>query len=320
MLARQLALPFDSEEVQPPQTTKQGSQVAQGGPDARIASAVQAALGICDVDDRPVPGRHRLKPRLDPSTELLIEIFKEKVLARDSAATGREYAWAFRDTVRLASRLAGRALSVGELFSEPGLLRDVFANADSSSGDHEVSAWLTAHRRSVMRAFVNLMSCELAALGAKGVDQFLTTELRAAAEPIGSGYRLPVGATRGRGGIMPTELEARSIEESLGAEPGWHGLRNAALFAFLRRRGQRIGALLQLDGSNLYLMPDGTARIVIRAKSSREPSQLMLPPEVARVLLAYSHALTLGREIQAVSTALASVFLVTSGARPAERP
>jgi hypothetical protein len=86
---------------------------------------------------------------------------------------------------------------------------------------------------------------------------------------------------------MPTPEEAALVLDELASAAGWAGYRNAAIATILRRRGQRISALLELDGANVHRLPDGRIRIIVRAKSARQPAELDLPPDLAMAMSAY---------------------------------
>jgi integrase len=86
---------------------------------------------------------------------------------------------------------------------------------------------------------------------------------------------------------MPTPEEAEAILAVMSSEPGWVGERNAAFVSILTERGQRIGGLLKLDGANLHRLPNGQVRMLLHAKSSREPFELLIPAEAAEALDAY---------------------------------
>ena len=66
-----------------------------------------------------------------------------------------------------------------------------------------ISAWLASQRRSVARAFALLMEVELKQFGLPQPVRNVDQALQQVAELVGTGYRLPVGWSRGRGGRMP---------------------------------------------------------------------------------------------------------------------
>jgi hypothetical protein len=224
---------------------------------------------------------------LDPESEEIIRLFCQRVLARSSKRSAGQYRWIMRDAVRIASRVAGRRVSIYELFSDQRLLGAVFSCPTTSRTEREVSMWLTSHRRTVPTRFARLMEDELRERGVFDALERVIAALREVAKPVGTGYRLPVGRPRGRGGAMPTPEEATLVLQELAAAPGWAGYRNTAIAAILRRRGQRINALLELDGANVYRLPDGGIRIIVRAKSARQPAEVHLPNDVATAMSAY---------------------------------
>ena len=88
---------------------------------------------------------------------------------------------------------------------------------------------------------------------------------------------------------MPTPEEADALVQAMRSAPGWLGPRNAAFLLTLARRGQRVGALLRLDGCDLHRLPNGGVRIILSAKSSPRPAELAVPDVVQTELERYIH-------------------------------
>jgi integrase len=284
----QVATPSPSvPPIAPPTTTKQRSAVEPVNYDAKIGSCVQPSLPGLGVQAKTPRPRTAKRQALASTDAGLVEEFRQRVRARFSAATARQYTWVLRDLLRIASTLAGRRVSVQEFFADSHLLGQTLASGQASGGHRAISAWLASQRRSVSRSFALLMANEFGELGIADPEATVTAALRAVAEPVGCGYRLPVGWPRGRGGPMPTPKEADLILAAMSSEPGWVGTRNAAFVSILAERGQRIGALLKLDGANLHRLPTGQVRALLHAKSSREPFELLIPAEAAEALDAY---------------------------------
>jgi len=86
---------------------------------------------------------------------------------------------------------------------------------------------------------------------------------------------------------MPSEEDIGAIRKALLNRGDWTGHRSAAFLEVMAKRGQRVGALLQLDGSNLHRLSDGRVRMILHAKSSREPFELVLPAETVKQFEAY---------------------------------
>lgn len=298
MTGVQLALPLDAalgdeldaSDEKTTTTTKQRSTIAPHTPDAKIDSSFQPTLEGMGVQGRAVRQRQRQPLWLVPDSDSasLIEEFRQLVLRRASPKTAKHYRWVMKDVLRIAARLAGHHVGICELYGDQGLLCAVFSCPTTSTGDQDVSMWLTSHRRTVPTQFADLMARALRKRGVLNASDRVTQALRAVAAPTGTGYSLLVGRPRGRGGPMPTPEEAAIVLRELAAVPGWQGHRDFSIASILRRRGQRINALLDLDGSNLYRMPDGRLRLMVRAKSSKQPAEVELPVEIAMSMSAYA--------------------------------
>ncbi len=204
-----------------------------------------------------------------------------------SSATARRYSWVLSDFLRLATILNGEPVSVLDLLRQPCVLGKTFAAGERGSGIGLVSAWLAAQRRSVVRCFTRLMAVELSQAGINDPEMVVTNALRNVAEPVGTGFRLPVGWPRGRGGPTPSQVETARLISETNAEQGWLGHRNSAFLQLLARRGVRVGSLLKLDGHDVHRLPDGSLRMVLRVKSSRVPQELSLPSSVTAELEVY---------------------------------
>lgn len=273
-------------------TTKQISEVGGIVHDANIGShPVQPTLPhVMFQGLRPKLPRRRKYPELVRHEEDSLEAsFRVRVQHRYSPVTASQYLWVLHDLVRLATRLSGRKLSAVELLRNPDLLGRTLASGGRGRSEGQVSAWLASQRRSVIRSFARLMASELAANGIPNGEERITRALRCVSEPVGTGFRLPVGWPRGRGGPMPTNQEEHSLLKSMGSAPGWIGERNVAILLILARRGQRIGALLRLDGRDFHCLPNGKIRMVIRAKSSRVPAEITVPDDAKSYLERYAH-------------------------------
>ena len=284
--------PAQSIRTQPrnsaPTTTKQRSAVEQASYDANIGTGLQLAFPGFGVES--FVAKRRRATTLIAITKRdanLLDEFARRLRRRYSEATARQYAWVLKDLTSLAGTLSGRTISLEQLFTKPDLLGRTLARGTDSKDSRMISAWLASQRRSVLRSFALLLEQELEALGISDPSGRVTQVLQATAEPIGSGYRLPVGWPRGRGGPMPSDEDADAIREAISDRPGWSGNRNAAFLAVLASRGQRVGALLRLDGSNLHRLPDGRVRMLLHAKSSREPFEVVLPAEALNQFEAY---------------------------------
>ena len=217
-----------------------------------------------------------------------IEQFVARVGRRSSGATTRHYRWVIRDILRVAERRAGRSLQFAELLSDRGLVGETLADLRCGGSERLVSGWLFAQRRSVLRRFCSLMASELEAAGVVSPLTVVDAALRQVAEPVGSGFRLTQAPIRNKGGAVPSPAQIEAVRRRLAeGSVGWIGQRNVALFEIMELRGQRVGALLALDGANLFRLRSGAGRAVLRAKSSRDPAEIAIPVEVVAMLSGY---------------------------------
>jgi hypothetical protein len=271
-----------------PGRAKQRSAVTSAVQTAKIGRLViQASLPKMGCCDRLIRKKRTRAIGLDAETLRLIAVFRVRLSNRSSAASAAKYGWTMTECVRLACRLAGTRVRALDLFKDSALLGMTLACGWNSRGDREISAWLASQRRGVVRSFALLMAGELLSAGISDGASFVDAALRTVADPVGGGYRLPVGWPRGFGGAVPAGDAVEALSQHLGSAPGWQGARNQALLSLLRLRGQRIGALLGLDGGNLHRLNDGAARMSLHAKSSREPFELAVPASVVSWLDAY---------------------------------
>ncbi len=187
----------------------------------------------------------------------------------------------------LASTLAGQTIGILELLRDEELLGQTLATPTTANGSRVVSASLPAQRRSVLRSFIDLMDPELRREELADAGAALVRALRSVAEPVGTGYRLPVGMPRGRGGLTPSIEEISVIRDELARKPDWRGIRNEIILSLMTRRGLRVGGLLGLDGTSVHRLPDGRIRCLLRAKSKREPYELAVPDDLVDVLAVY---------------------------------
>ena len=256
---------------------------------ANIGTGHQLALPGFGVNPVPVRrGRAKAPAAVTKRDADLLDEFARRLRRRDSKATACKYTWVLRDVIRLAGTLSGRPVSIHGFFNKPDLMGRTLARGTDSTDSRMISPDLVSQRRSVIRSFALLLEQELEALGISDPSERLTRALQATAEPVGTGYRLPVGQPRSRGGPMPSEEEIDAIREALiDRTDGWASNRNAALLSVLVARGVRVGALLELDGSNLHRLPDGRVHMLLHAKSSKEPFEIVLPAESVNQFEAY---------------------------------
>ncbi len=269
-------------------TTKQRSTVLEGTETPKIDSQpVQGGLpGLCE-DKLIAPRRRRASAKSLSAVEPLVALYDKRIATRWSAPTRQQYRWVLRNMLDLASNLAGRSVGLLELLQAEPLLGQTLASATAADGRREVTAWLVAQRRSVLRSFIELMDPELRREGIRDAGDALVRALRSVAEPVGTGYRLPGGRPRGRGGPTPSIEELAAIQDELARKPGWRGARNEIILGLMTLRGVRIGGLLGLDGASAHRLPDGRVRCLLRAKSKREPYELAVPGSLIEPLARY---------------------------------
>ena len=268
--------------------TKQRSAVTSVAQTPKIDSQpVQWGLARLGEDKLIAPRRRRASVKSLPAVEPLVALYDTRVAARWTVPTRRQYRWVLRNLLELASTLAGHSVGILEFLQDEALLGQTLASATTADGSREVSAWLVAQRRSVLRSFIELVEPELRREGLGDAGDALVRALRSVAEPVGTGYRLPGGKPRGRGGPTPSIEEISVIQEELTHKPGWRGTRNAIILSLMTCRGVRIGGLLGLDGASAHSLPDGRLRCFIRAKSKREPYELAVPGSLVELLARY---------------------------------
>ena len=189
--------------------------------------------------------------------------------------------------MRAAARLAGRRITLGELFADAGLLGRALVDDAGTTEGRSLSKWTLAQRRSSIRSFADLMRPELLTLLGSDPRQVLDLALRGVAERVGTGYRLTGGRPRRRGGPTPTGGEVDAVVAEVGKAPGFFGYRNAAFFGILAATGGRVNALLQLDGADCVLLPSGRLRLFLNEKGKSRQREVELSGRHAELLLSY---------------------------------
>ena len=269
-------------------TTQQRSTVTREAQTPKIDSQpVQWGLPDLGEDKLIAPRRRPRSAKSLPAVEPLVTLYDARVATRWTEPTRRHYRWVLRNLLELASTLAGHSVGILELLKDEPLLGQTLASATTADGGREVSAWLVAQRRTVLRSFIELVEPELRLNGITDAGGALVRTLRSIAEPIGTGYRLPGGKPRGRGGPTPSIEEISAIQDELTHKAGWRGTRNAIILTLMTRRGVRVGGLLLLDGVRAHRLTDGRVRCFLRAKSKREPYELAVPDDLIGPLACY---------------------------------
>ncbi len=200
------------------------------------------------------------------------------------------YQYQLRATLRVAHRLAGRPVTLLELFQDAPLLGQALVDDVASNGCAQLSRWTLALRRSAIRSFANMMRPELLPLLGEEPGRVVDRALRGAAERVGAGYRLTGGAPRRRGGFAPSGDQVAALLAAVGRTPGYEGPRNRAFLGILAGTGSRVNALRLLDGADCLVLPNGRLRVYLHEKGKSERREVELSAEAARDLRAYAHA------------------------------
>ena len=216
-------------------------------------NGTHSQLALLELGVKPVPIK-RGKPKA-PIVAMrhdvgLLDEFARRLRGRYSKPTERQYVWVLKDLLKLAGALSGRAISLEQFFANPDLIGKALARGTDSTDSRMVSADLASQRRRVLHSFALLLNEELEALEISDPSGKIADALQTTAEPIGTGYRIAAGCPRRRGGPMPSEEDVDAIRETLMDRSDWTGHRSVAFLEVMARRGQRVGALLKLDGSN----------------------------------------------------------------------
>jgi integrase len=275
-------------------TPRGGPAIAtgEGGvPGPTEAVPVQLPL-IAGVPPRQV---HRLKPAAPTPwpAEAIIGEFRTRVQADGhSEKTARDYASQLRTLLRIAARLAGGRIDLLDLFGCTDLLGRALASADRPDGTGEYSGYATDGRRSAARRFARLFRREIAARHGEPAEALLDRALRSTCRRIGARYRSPVQRVRRRGGRVATAEELRRLDNAIGGDGNYAGLRDRAALRILAETGCRVNALRTLDGRDCHVMADDHLRILVRAKGRPEPAEYHLSAEAGRALVAAADAFT----------------------------
>ncbi|MGH7487084.1 MAG: tyrosine-type recombinase/integrase [bacterium] len=220
-----------------------------------------------------------------------IQTYQQRLVARGAAEKGRQaYIYQLRVMLRIAACLVGHAVTLEELFEDPTLLGRCLVHDRNMADDASLSRWTLAQRRSAIRSFATLLRPELARRLGEDPHVRLDCALRLVAERVGTGFRLPGGKPRQRGGTVPTAEEIAALLATAGQQTGYWGQRDQAFFRILAETGTRINALRSLDGEDCIEMPSGRLRLYVHAKGKREQREIELSDVAAECLCAYAHA------------------------------
>jgi integrase len=215
------------------------------------------------------------------------------MFARRLAATGtspkthKAYCWQMRQLLAAAHRngLDERG-GLTDLFQQVTLLGQALID-DQSSSHGVLSSWTLAQRRAAVRSFARLMAPELRPILGVEPELVVIQALRAVAERVGAGYRLTGGTPRRRGGRAPTTTEVQAIIAAAGRAPGFKGRRNTAFFTLLHESGARVNALREIEGRDIYELPNGRLRVLLHAKGRHERREVEVSGQARQLLVAY---------------------------------
>ena len=111
--------------------------------------------------------------------------------------------------LRIASRIAGRSLTLSQFLGDEGLLGQVLVTDEREDGGR-CSKSTIAHRRTAIRSVVTMLRPELQSALGRDPHDVIRDALRAVAERRGGGYRISAGTPRTRGGPTPNAEELRA--------------------------------------------------------------------------------------------------------------
>ena len=225
-----------------------------------------------------------------PADGLLADFLQRLPTQGFAVKTRRAYAYQLRTVLRYAAKRRGQPVALGDLFQDKDLLGDALVEDRAIDTGQQLSRWTLDQRRSAIRMFVKLMRPELQGLLGDDPHDILDRALRRVAERVGTGYRVSGGKKRRRGGPVPTQENIAAVICTLGAAPGYMGLRNGAFFAILAQHGARVNALRCVDASACVVLPGGQVRLYLPEKGKAQPREVELWPETARALRAYMAA------------------------------
>lgn len=267
----------------------QKGQVAQ--PPQTLDSSTRQ-LHLHGLEDVPVPRRRRTKTMhretVQPHVDPLMDIYLERLRHRGAAPQGyKAYHYQLRVIATLAEEIAGKPITLSELFRDLSLLGRVLVDDVAPTERTQLSKWTLAQRRSAIRSFATLMRPELFAATGDDPHQILDQALQSVAERVGAGYRLTGGTPRRRGGYAPSGDDVRAVLKVVAADRGFLGLRNHAFYGILAASGSRVNALRQLEGHDCVQLPNGRLRLFLHEKGKHEPREVELSGELSSALLTY---------------------------------
>lgn len=260
----------------------------------RKGALIQLSLPEVRVPSRRLPPRPAIRrsqhsSRIDDDP-LFAQYARRLVALGAARKTVSAYRYQCQAVIDAAERLADGPATLAALFIDPQLLGRALVDDRHPDGEHRLSRWTLAQRRSALRSLATLIYPELQAIIHDDPHRQLDLALQTVAERVGTGYRLSGGAPRQRGGYTPPADDIRKVLEFVSAEPGFLGLRNQVFFTILGISGARVNALRELNGSDWLALPSDRVRLFLHEKGKRQPREVALDRDLSTVLDAYVHA------------------------------
>ena len=145
-------------------------------------------------------------------------LYEQRLAAQRGQQTVTTYRWLRRDMLRIASRIAGRSLTLSQFLGDEGLLGQVLVTDEREDGGR-CSKSTIAHRRTAIRSVATMLRPELQSALGRDPHDVIRDALRAVAERRGGGYRISAGTPRTRGGLTPN---TRWTDPERGGTPRHH--------------------------------------------------------------------------------------------------
>ena len=214
-------------------------------------------------------------------------LYEERLAAQSARRTPGTYRWLRRDVVRTASDLAGRRLTLSDLFRDERRLGEALVRDHGRSHGGTVSKSTIAHRRTAIRSVARLLGPELRMALGDDPLAIVNRALRGVAEHRGSGFRILRGTPRSRGGETPNEQEIQLIFDMLGRGPDWSSSRDQAFFVAMGDSAARVNSLRTIDCSDVAVLSGGRVRLLLHQKNGSKRHETELSVGAARALQLY---------------------------------